>query len=601
MEIEPDTSSYRELLVFLIAAGLVVPLAHRLRISPILTFLAMGVLIGPYGIAASVPALGAFLITNDEGVRFLAELGVVFLLFTIGLELSPKRLLSMRHLVFGLGGLQIAATAAAIGGIALAFGNPLPTAIVLGLALALSSTAIVMQVLTSRGRLGSRVGRTSFAILLMQDLAVVPILLIAGSLAGEGERPLLLQLARALAMAVLVIGAILIAGRLALGPIFRVAGSVRSPEIFMASALLVIVATGMATAAAGLSVALGAFLAGLLFADTEYRHEIEVTLAPFRGLLLGIFFMSVGMGINLGAIAAQPLWLPVSVLGLLLLKMAILVPLALAFRLRLATAVEVGLLLSQGGEFAFVVLGSALRTDLIEPGAGEFFLLVTGISMALTPLVARAAEWIGRTLERRQVAGLGIEGEPEPGQRLVIIAGFGRVGQLMSTILEARDLPYVAVEREIEIVRQKRVEGAPVFYGDASRPETLRRFGIAQAAALVVTTDDGRAAEHIVSVARKQAPELFIIARGRDAEHAQGLFDRGADEVIPEAIEAALQLAENLLRAVGMDEKTAARIIEERRRLEHAGLEGRGAGAPAAASPAADNARVSRKRNAPLG
>jgi Kef-type K+ transport system membrane component KefB/voltage-gated potassium channel Kch len=576
MEIEPDTSSYRELLVFLIAAGLVVPFAHRLRISPILTFLVVGVLIGPYGLAASIPALGGVLITNDEGVRFLAELGVVFLLFTIGLELSLRRLVSLRNLVFGLGGLQIATTAAAIGAVALLFGNPLPTAIILGLALALSSTAIVMQILTSRGRLGTRLGRTSFAILLMQDLAVIPILFIAGSFSAEAEGPLLIQLAKALGLAVLVIGGILIAGRLVLGPIFRMAGSTRSPEIFMASALLVIVATGMATATAGLSVALGAFLAGLLFSDTEYRHEIEVTLAPFRGLLLGIFFMSVGMGINVAAVAAEPLWVPLSVAGLLLLKAAILMALALAFRLPVATAVEMGLLLSQGGEFAFVVLGSALRTEVIDPEAGQFFLLVTGVSMALAPLVARGAEAIGRRLERRHGVGLGPEDAADPAARPVIIAGFGRVGQMLSAMLEARGLPYLAIEREIEIVRHKRLDGAPVYYGDASRPETLRRLGVARAAALVVTTDDGRAAEHIVTVARSEAPDLFILARGRDSDHAQGLYERGADEVIPEAIEAALQLAETLLIAVGLDAEAAARVVEERRRLEHAGLEGLG-------------------------
>lgn len=575
MEIEPDTSSYRELLVFLIAAGLVVPLAHRLRISPVLTFLTVGVLIGPYGLAASLPALGGVLITNDEGVRFLAELGVVFLLFTIGLELSLRRLVSLKHLVFGLGGLQIALTAAAIGGVALLFGNSLPTSIILGLALALSSTAIVMQILTSRGRLGTRLGRTSFAILLMQDLAVIPILFIAGSFASEAEGPLFVQLAKALGMAVLVISAILVAGRLVLGPIFRMAGSTRSPEIFMASALLVMVATGMATAAAGLSVALGAFLAGLLFSDTEYRHEIEVTLAPFRGLLLGIFFMSVGMGINVAAVTAEPLWVPLSIVGLLLIKAAILIPLALAFRLPVAAAVEMGLLLSQGGEFAFLVLGSALRTEVIDSRAGEFFLLITGVSMALAPLVARLAESIGRRLEQRHATDLASE-EATPAGRPIIIAGFGRVGQMLSAMLEARGLPYIAIEREIEIVRQKRIDGSDVYYGDASRPDTLRRLGVARAAALVVTTDDGRAAEHIVSVARSEAPELFILARGRDADHAQGLFDRGADEVIPEAIEAALQLAETLLVAVGLDAEAAARIVEERRKLEHAGLEGRG-------------------------
>jgi monovalent cation:proton antiporter-2 (CPA2) family protein len=573
MEIEQDTSSYRELLVFLIAAGLVVPLAHRLRISPILTFLAVGVLIGPYGLAASFPGLGGVLITNDEGVRFLAELGVVFLLFTIGLELSLRRLISMRHLVFGLGALQIAATAVVIGAIGLAFGNSLQTAIILGLALALSSTAIVMQVLTSSDRLSSRLGRTSFAILLMQDLAVVPILFIIGSFAGDGEGALLLQLAKALALAVLVVATILIAGRLLIGPIFRIAGSTRSPEIFMASAMLVLVATGMATAAAGLSVALGAFLAGLLFSDTEYRHELEVTIAPFRGMLLGIFFLSVGMGINIGAVVAEPLWVPLSVIGLLLIKAAILIPLARAFRLPTATAVELGLLLSQGGEFAFVVLGSALQSDLIDREAGEFFLLVTAISMALAPIVARAADRIARRLESRQGAGLMAEPRSQGRGKPVVIAGYGRVGQMLAAMLEARGIPYLAIEREIEIVRNSRLDDAPVYYGDASRPETLRRLKLTEAAALVVTTDDGRASGHIVSVARAEAPELFILARGRDSAHARGLLELGANEVIPETVEAALQLAETLLIGVGLEADTAAKVVAERRRLELSILE----------------------------
>lgn len=573
MEIDPDTAHYRELLVFLIAAGLVAPLAHRLRISPILTFLAIGVLIGPYGLAASIPALSGVLITDDESVRFLAELGVVFLLFTVGLELSVSRLVALRTLVFGLGALQIVVTAAAIGAIALAFGNPPQSAIILGLALALSSTAIVMQILAGRDRLATRLGRTSFAILLMQDLAVVPILFLAGSFAAWTEGPLFIQMATALASAALVVTVILTAGRRLIGPIFRMAGSTRSPEIFMASAMLVIIATGMATAAVGLSVALGAFLAGLLFSDTEYRHEIEVTIAPFRGLLLGIFFMSVGMKINLGAVAAEPVWVLLSVAGLIVLKTAILVPLALAFGLPVAGAVEMGLLLSQGGEFAFVVLGSALQSGIIGHEAGEFFLVVTGVSMAIAPLIARAAESLGQSLERRRAAHLGLGPEPGGEPRPVMIAGYGRVGQMLSAMLDARGLPYLAIERDIDIVRAKRIEGAAVYYGDASRPETLRRLGVARSAALVVTTDDGLAAEHIVSVARKEVPDLFILVRARDQRHALGLLERGADEVIPETVEAALQLAETLLIALGLDARAAADLVEARRRQERSALE----------------------------
>ena len=572
MDIEPSASHYRELLVFLIAAGLVVPFAHRLRISPVLTFLVVGILIGPYGLAASIPALGGILITHDEAVRFLAELGVVFLLFTIGLDLSLRRLISMRHLVFGLGALQIVATAAAIGATAIAFGNSLQSSIVLGLALALSSTAIVMQILTDRGRLGTRLGRASFAILLMQDLAVIPILFMTASLTGAAEGQPLLGLARALGIAVLVVAAILSAGRLLVSPLLRFAGSTRSPDIFMASALLIVLATGMATAQAGLSVALGAFLAGLLFSDTEFRHEIEVSIAPFRGLLIGLFFMSIGMGINVGAIVSQPLWVPASVIGLAAIKTVILVPLALAFRLPLPVAAELGLLLSQGGEFAFVVVGAAMQVGAIERGVGDFVLLVTGASMVLAPLVTRLAEAMGRRLERRGAADLESPASSEETTPPVLIAGFGRVGQMLSQLLEAHGFPFLAVERDFDIVRSKRVEGAPVLYGDAGRPETLRRLKIGAAAALVVTTDDGVAAEHIVAAARSEAPGLLILARARDARHARDLIDRGADEAVPEAIEASLQLAEVLLTGIGLPEEAVVQSIEERRGIELAGV-----------------------------
>ena len=568
MDIEGDFSRYRELLVFLIAAALVVPLAHRLRISPILAFLAVGVLIGPYGLAATLPGLGGVLITNDENVRFLAELGVVFLLFTIGLDLPLRRLMSMRLLVFGLGGLQVALTAAVIAGIAILFGNSPAVAIILGTALSLSSTAIVMQMLTESGRLGTPLGRAAFAVLLMQDLAVIPILFITSALGQDGSGSLLGELAMACATAALVIAFIVMVGNRLIGPVFRLAGSMRSPDVFVAAALLVIVVTGMATAAAGLSVALGAFLAGLLLSDTEYRHELEVTIGHFKGLLLGLFFLSVGMGINLAAVAKEPLWVPLSVVGLIAIKAVILILLGLVFRLGLAVAMEVGLLLSQGGEFAFVVVGSALRVEAIEGPLGEFMLLVVGVTMALAPLLARAAEGLGRGLGRRGLA----DAEPPPdaleGTRKVVIAGFGRVGQMLSILLEANKIPYLALERDVDVVRNRRMEGAPVYYGDASRPETLRRLDLSRIVALVVTTDDGRAAEHIVSVAHGEAPELFILARARDAEHGRQLLALGADEVVPETIEASLQLGHALLLGIGVDPELAEAGVEERRRFE---------------------------------
>lgn len=321
-----------------------------------------------------------------------------------------------------------------------------------------------------------------------------------------------------------------------------------------------------------------------------YRHEIEVTIAPFKGLLLGLFFMSVGMGINIGAVAAEPVWIPLSVLGLIAMKAAILVALAVAFRLPIPAAAEIGLLLSQGGEFAFVVIGSAVQMEVIGRNVADFVLLVTGVTMAIAPLLARTAETLGQRLERRFVARSqpGLEGKADGAP--VIIAGFGRVGQMLAEMLAARGVPYLAIDRDVEIVRQKRITGAPVFYGDASRPETLRRLGVARASALVVTTDDRRAAEHIVSIARTEAPKLFILARAHDAHHAQGLLDRGADEVIPETVEAALQLGGALLRGVGLDAGTVELILEERRRIGRADLEPRG---PTTAHPTEPTRRSS--------
>ena len=392
-----ETLDLRDVIVFLVAAGVVVPFVQRLKVSPVLGFLFVGVIIGPYGLARfeeTVPWFSYAAITDLEGVSALAELGVVFLLFMIGLELSFERLWSLRHAVFGLGGAQVAVTGVAIGSVAYLFNNPLPTAVVLGACFALSSTAIVMQLLAEKRRLGTPVGRTSFAILLFQDLAVVPILFMVGVFAAHGEGSVIVAFAAALGQAVMAVAAILLIGRLVIRPLFRIVGSSASRELFVATVLLVIIGTAITTNAVGMSMALGAFLAGLMFSETEYRHEITVDIQPFRGLLLGLFFVSVGMGIDMAEVAARPLWLASSVVGLFMIKGVILYVLARFSGHSQAVSLETSILLGQGGEFAFVVLGMAAALGLMPRDVAQFMLIVTGLTTAdVWPFLNEPERW----------------------------------------------------------------------------------------------------------------------------------------------------------------------------------------------------------------
>lgn len=569
---------FSQAMVFLVAAGFVVPLARRFQVSQVLGFLLVGVAIGPHALGAlatSHPELKPLLITDTKAVAYLAELGVVFLLFMIGLELSLARLMAMKRLVFGLGGAQVLVTGAAITGVALAFGNTLPTAMVIGGCLALSSTAIVMQVLTERGRIGSPVGRGGFAVLLAQDLAVVPLLFMVTMLASGDRDNLLLDLGKALGLAVLVIAAILIIGRLVVGPLMRFVGATRSRELFMAAVLLVVIGTAMGTAEAGLSLALGAFLAGLVFAETEFRHEIEVDLAPFKGLLLGLFFMSVGMGIDLTAVAREPVWILASAAGLMVFKAAILYALARAFRLANATATEIALLLSQGGEFAFVILGLARALGLIAEEIAQFMLIVTGATMMAAPIVAHFAERLGARLIVADTIDAGAQSTDaaaKPMANHVIIAGYGRVGRLLADVLDRQQFDHIALDLDPVRVAACRKNGLPVYYGDASRMEILDHMHVGRASAMVVTTDDAEAAERIVTTARAARPDLPILARARDGAHARRLLALGATEVVPETIEASLQLSDAVLRGIGFPAEAAHQVIDERREEENAAL-----------------------------
>lgn len=572
-----EALNLREAIVFLVAAGLIVPLIQRLRVSPVLGYLIVGLAIGPHGLArfiGSAPWLTHIVITDLEGVRALAELGVVFLLFMIGLELSLDRIWAMRRLVFGLGGAQVVVTGVIIAGIAAFYGNGIVVAIVLGAAFALSSTAIVMQLLSESRRLATATGQTSLSILLLQDLAVLPILFMVAAFAAQDDGSPLLAFGWAMAQAAMAIAIILGLGRLIVRPLFRAVGGGANRDMFLALVLLIIVGTAVVTEHAGLSLALGAFLAGLLFSETEYRHAIEVDIEPFKGLLLGLFFVSIGMGLDLGQMAADPVSIVLSVVGLYVVKVPITIILCRVFGAPRAVATETGLLLGQGGEFAFIVVGMAFSLGLIPADTAQFMLLVTGLSMAATPLIARLA----RMLALRMVSLEAGSGTAEPNipsdiSGHFVVVGYGRVGQMLGSILSTQELPYIGIDIDGKLVARFQRGGGTVFYGDASRPELLDRLGAGRAAAIVVTMDSPNAAERVVAAARRHWPQLPIYARARDAAHGRRLIALGASHVTPETVEASLKLGEMVLLGAGLPDDAARRVIELRRQSEQAALE----------------------------
>ncbi len=560
----------RETVIFLVASGIVVPVFRRLRASPVLGYLVVGGLIGPYGAGLFADDLGwlSYIVIADvEGIRPLAKLGVIFLLFSIGLELSFERLWAMRHLVFGLGALQVGVSALVIGAVAWGWGHSLEASVILGMCLALSSTAIIMQLLMEWRRLGTPLGRSSFAILLFQDLAVVPVLFLLGVYGARAEAGgsfVWFGLVIALAQAAAVIGAIALAGRIVFRPLFRLVAHTETREMFVAAILLVVIAASALTGAAGLSPELGAFLAGVLLAGTEYSHEIEVDIEPFKGLLLGLFFMTVGMGIDFSLVADQAFWLVASVVGLFAIKAMITGGICLAFGLPRHVAVEAGLLLGQAGEFAFVVVGLAISLDVMPRDTGQFMLIVAGFSMLVTPLVAAAGRRAGAALENADEAkrhGLGPDAAKTMEQH-VIIAGFGRVGQMLGRILSREGVPFVAIDLNGRAIAKHRREGLAVFYGDASRGEILMRNRAEAASALVVTFDNWEASERLVGNARRQWPELPIYARARDQRHAKRLLSLGATDAVPETLEGSLKLGLSVLYGIGMPEEMSLELID---------------------------------------
>jgi CPA2 family monovalent cation:H+ antiporter-2 len=550
-----DLAYLQHLLVILAAAALATIVASRLRTSPVLGYLIMGMIIGPQAVA---------LIPNTKGIHDLAELGVVFLLFSIGLELSFRRLTSLRTEVFGLGTAQLVLTASAVGTVVWFIHPSVEAAIVIGSGVALSSTAIVMQLLSERGELSNRVGRSAFSILLLQDLAIVPMLALLPLLGGKGATDwVVIGLAVAKAAAALV--AILLVGRFLLQPLFRAFAALRSQEIFVAVTLLAVLGTAWATEQVGLSLTLGAFLAGLMLAETEFRHQIETEIRPFQGLLLGLFFITIGMSIDLQFALANWWQVLVLVLGLVTLKASIIFGLSMAMGQPLGVALRTGLMLAQAGEFAFVLISFAVQDDLVPVPMQQMTIAVVSVSMALTPFLNVLGRWLATRVER--VTAIGLAALAEENQDLkdhAIIAGFGRFGQAVARLLDEHRIPYVGFDLNPANVMAARAQGRPVHYGDVTRRDLLWAAGVDRARALIVATDANPAqVTDLVRRMHNELPDVRMIARARSGFHAQTLRDAGAEEAVPDVTYSAQRLAQSVAKAFDLPDDDLAKLLEE--------------------------------------
>ncbi len=558
---------FQDLFLFLATAGVGVPLFKRLKLSPALGYILAGVILGPFGLGALAkwaPWLANLTVNSPQDIAQLAELGVVFLLFTLGLELSFERLRAMARLVFGLGGLQVILCAGLLAGVTMLAGRSLGEALIVGAALALSSTALVIPAMEERDRADTPSGRAATGVLLFQDIAIAPILVAVNIFGRPGGVGSGLEAALAFAPAVIGIIGLAIGGRLILRPIMRSVARAHSEELFLAASLLVVIGAGLVAAAAGLSMALGAFVAGLLLAETEYRHEIETKVEPFKGLLLGLFFLSVGVGLDLPYVASHlgP------TLGLVTVLVAVkgvtVFGLGRGFGLKSRAAAETALLLAAGGEFAFVLIGRAGAAKLMSADLAQTCIAAATLSMALTPLLASLGARLNRESQTLidetapSIAEAGVEAR-------VLVVGLGRVGRLVTRMLDRHDIAWTAVERDPRVVERALRAGGKAFIGDAANPDMLRRCGLMSAPALVVTMADPDGAETVVEAARAARPDMIIVARARDARHAGRLYALGVTDAVPETIEASLQLSEAVLVDIGVPMGLVIASIHEQR------------------------------------
>jgi CPA2 family monovalent cation:H+ antiporter-2 len=563
-----DIAAYKDGIVILATAAVAIPLLQRLRISPVLGYLLMGMLLGPHmigGLTRFFHAAEWFTISQPENLAVVGELGVAFLLFIIGLELAPQRLWIMRRLVFGMGTLQVFISAAVLGIIAAMLGQPPAAALIIGSSLALSSTAIVVELLSQQNRLSLGTGRSSFSILLMQDLAVIPLLMLVPALAPGSDETLLMPILKALGQAFLAVGLIVVVGYLVLRPLFRLVGSTESGDLFVAAVLLVAAGSGIVTAAAGLSMALGAFVAGLLLAETEFRKAIEATIEPVKGLLLGCFFFTVGAGLDLSVVLDNPGAVLLGLVTLLVVKGGIVAAIVSAFGFSRTVSGRTAALIGPGGEFAIIVLGIAAAAKVITPDVAAYLLALTSLSMALIPFLDRLAQKLFPVAAATSTDPALAAMPAMQDTVTAIVIGYGRVGALVSDMLDVHNVAHIITEKRPDLVSEGRKDNRPVFFGDALNTNFLHHCGLMRAKAVIITIHDWEATDDIVRTVRGLSQSITIIARARDADHARYLYEIGVSDAVPETIEASLQLSEAALVDLGVPTGPVIASIHEKR------------------------------------
>ena len=559
MAIGLDNEGFSDALVVLGAAGLVIPAFARFRISPVIGFILVGLLVGPAGLGSLVdraPWLYYVTISNTEAIEPFAEFGIVLLLFSIGLELSFKRLWTMRAQVFGIGAFELFGSAALIGIALHLIGQEWSGAAGLGLALALSSTALVLPLAGTT----SPVGRGAFAMLLFEDLALVPIIFALGAMAPTASDEGWQGIAGVATRGLVTVAVMYLGGRIVLPRLFAQAARTKSPELFLAASLLVVIVASVATTAAGLSPIVGALLAGLLIAETDYHSEVEVMTAPFKGLALGVFLITVGMSLDLRLVLANWPSLLLAVAGVVAAKSIVTFLLLRVAQTRRGTAAETALLMGSPSETTLIVLATAAQAQLILPSTAAFWQTVTAIGLTITPLLAKGGRAVSRRIETK--------GEPIdeiPTVPDIVLIGFGRVGRMVADMLAVHHQPYIAVEADIDAVEEAKAAGYPVMFGDIVRGELVERLDLVRARALILTMDDPVLTVRLTRRVRKMAPDLTIIARARDPRHAAELYKAGVSDAVPETVESSLQLSEAVLVDLGVAMGPVIASIHEKR------------------------------------
>lgn len=547
-------------LVILGAAGIVIPVFARFRITPVIGFILVGLLVGPYGLGVQVfnyPWLAYVTISDPQGLQPFAEFGIILLLFGVGLELSFDRLWTMRRQVFGLGALELIGSGLLLAIILAFMGQGMAGAAGVGVALAMSSTALVLPITGT----STAVGRAALSMLLFEDLALVPIIFLLGALAPHVAGDQVAALIHTLWLGLLVVAVLLVFGRFLLPRLFAQAARTKSPELFLSASLLVVIVSALATAGVGLSPIVGALIAGLLIAETEYHGEVAGITAPFKGLALGIFLITVGMEIDLSVIASHLGPILLATAGVLLVKTLVTAALLRLMGARASTATESGILLSAPSETTLIVLTAAASAELIQPGTAQFWRIVTALGLTVTPLLAWTGRRVARGMEQAGVTNL----VPNADGPRAIIIGFGRVGRMVADMMRVHGKAFVAIDSDPDLIADARAQGYPAAFGNAVNAHTLARHGVGSASAVILTMDEPVTAQRLVKKLREQYPHLPIIARARDTSHAAALYRAGATHAVPETLESSLQLAEAVLVDMGVAMGFVIASIHEKR------------------------------------